>query len=313
MKARVTGDWLSELETLVGHFEARKSRARERSLVVDGSYWYFALLGLKLDADTISIEPLVRISRVVEPPGEIELAGACKNPAIFGAVARYSHSIEFELAVRRNPERDQDAFNLAWWIVSALRVRTLAEILVPAVSDRSWSTIAGVDDKSCHVQLLEDNPMSRKFQGDTIVRQADVDWIEENLLRFAGLLENPRFRLAVDSLCSHHQLVSVRMMGPMLWSGIESLFSVSAELRFRLSALIAATLRERGQQRIDLYHRVKQLYDFRSRLVHGSAESEEVIAAHITEVRALLSELLVIFTEAGKIHDDSTFESLLFG
>lgn len=312
-KGRITGARLSELKRLVGHFEARKARARERLGNTSESHWYFAILGLEIESDSLAIEPLARFQRVVEPPGEVELAAACKDRAIFGAVGRYSSGIRFELAVRLDAARDQFAFNLAWWIVSALRARTCAEVLVIAVSDHSWSTIAGIDDQTCHVQLLEDHPSAHRFEQVRTITEEDLKWIRVHLLSFGELLENAQFRLAVDSLCSHHQMPSKRMAATMLWSGVEALFATTAELRFRLAASIAATLEDRGQQRIDCYRRVKRLYDFRSRLVHGAAASDEAITEHVIEVRKLLSRLICRYTEAGGIHDEGRLEELLFG
>ena len=303
---------LAEIRSRIEHFEARKARARER-LVDTAAHWYFAIVGLDLAENSVGIEPLARFQRVVEPPGEVELAAACKDPAAFSAVARYSSGIRFELAVRRNEEQDQPAFNLAWWILSALRVRTCAEVLVIAVSDHSWSTIAGIDDQTCHVQVLEDYPRAHRFEPLRTVTENDLSWIGQHLVSFADLLEKPQFQLAVDSLCSHHQMASKRMTATILWSGVEALFSINSELRFRLAACIAATLEDRGTHRVACYRRVKRLYDFRSRLVHGTTAGEEAIDEHVIEVRKILSRLICRFTEAGSIYDENRAEELLFG
>jgi len=99
----------------------------------------------------------------------------------------------------------------------------------------------------------------------------------------------------------------------MLWSGVEALFSISAELRFRLAASIAAAVEARGQSRIDCYRRVKRLYDFRSRLVHGASAPEESISEHIVEVRSLLARLICGWVDSGLTYDDARVEELLFG
>lgn len=304
---------VSELLDLLGHFEARKLRAQERLSQAKGRRWYFAVVGLKMESDSMEIEPLARFSRVFEPPGEVELAAACSDPTVFGAVARYSKGIEFELEVNREGVSDQSVFNLAWWIVSAVRIRTCAEVLVVAVADHSWSTIAAIDDRTCHVQLLEDHPKSRLFSEVRVIARDDIDWVVRHLTSFAELLEKPQFRLAVDSFCSHNQAVSTRMAGAMLWSGIEALFSINSELRFRLAAYVATTLEQRGMDRIECYRRVKRLYDFRSRLVHGAAVQETAIVEHVVEVRVLLSRLICQIAESGRIHGEAETEELLFG
>lgn len=297
----------------MGHFEARKARAQERLASTPKGYWYFAVIGLDLASDSLGMGPLAQFQRVVEPPGEVELAAACKDPTIFGAVGRYSAGIRFELAVRHEEGLDQSAFNLAWWILSALRARTCAEVLVIAAADHSWSTIAGIDDQTCHIQLLEDHPRAHRFEPLRIINEDELKWVRAYLLPFADLLETPRFRLAVDSICSHHQMASKRMAAAILWSGVEALFSISTELRFRLAASVAATLEERGKQRIDCYRRVKSLYNFRSRLVHGTGAAEKAIDEHVIETRKLLSRLICRCTEIGHTPNEAETEELLFG
>lgn len=65
--------------------------------------------------------------------------------------------------------------------------------------------------------------------------------------------------------------------------------------------------------RIECYRRVKRLYDFRSRLVHGAAVQEIAIVEHVVEVRVLLSRLICRITETGRIHGEADIEELLFG
>jgi len=61
-----------------------------------------------------------------------------------------------------------------------------------------------------------------------------------------------------------------------------------------------------------IYRRVKQLYDVRSRIVHGGKATAEEIAQHIVEVRALLSRLLCKFVEDGRVPDETDLENALF-
>lgn len=306
-----SGKWLDALDDIVGRFEARKIRARERLANQPKHCWYFAILGLELENESLGIEPIARFARVAEPPGEIELAGACSDPSVFGAVGRYSHAIRFELVV--TAETPQSALNRGWWILSALRVRTCAELLVAAVADHSWSAIAGIDDRTCHIQLIEDHPRTRRFEATRTITANDVAWVQNHLTSFMTLLEKPTFRHAVDALCTNALLANARMSATMLWSGIEALFSISSELRFRLAACIAAITEPRGEQRISCYRRVKRLYDFRSRLVHGANADDRLIVEHIVEVRKLLSRLLCLSIEEGSLPHEARIEDLLFG
>jgi hypothetical protein len=304
---------LAEIESQVGHFEARRARAVERLSAVEGKHWYFAILGLTCDAEDLDLAPLAKLQRVIEPPNEIELAAALENKLIFSAIGRYAHQIQYELAVsREHVKNDRQAFNFAWWIISVLRIRTLSEILIPVVADYSWSTIAAVTNGACHGQLLEDVPQARRFGEPVRVQQADLEWVSSNLTSFADLLEQPKFRLAVESLSTHHFSTSERMMAATLWAGIEALFEIQSELRFRLAVVIASVLEPRGEARRNLYRVVKKLYDTRSKAVHGSPLARAKIEEHILEVRKLLSRLLCRFVETGSVPTEDQIEELIF-
>lgn len=262
--------------------------------------------------DHFSFAPLGELRRVLEPPGEIELAAALKDPKLFGAIGRYSHGISHELAVNRDfGKDDQSAFNMAWWILSALRVKSLAEFLIPAVADHSWAVIAALGERTCEAQLLEDVPQARRLDAPVLVQDNDLEWVFENIVAFGEMLEVPRFRLAVEAITTHQHLVSSRMMVASLWSGIEALMGVQAELRFRLALFVACLLEPKGQKRVERYRRVKKLYDSRSRAVHGAEMSEADLVSHVTETRKVLSEMLCKMIEGRKVLSEEDLEQEL--
>ncbi|TKJ44426.1 hypothetical protein CEE36_01405 [candidate division TA06 bacterium B3_TA06] len=255
------------------------------------------------------------LKRVVNPPGTDELAQALDKLETdkFHAVARYSKAISHELAVVELPGLSVGTFRLGQVIVYLVRVRTLAEILVPALADHSWGEIGSIKDNSCKVELLEDVPGARRISGPVELTRADLNWIGSNFLRFFHLyLDLNNFHLAVDSLARCHLEGSERMMVATLWSGIEALFSIDHELRFRLSSYIASVLEPSGEIRQNLYDRVKQLYDIRSTVVHGEEISKKKLVEHIKEVRKLLSRLLCKFTEKGKVPNQKEIEKIVF-
>ena len=90
------------------------------------------------------------------------------------------------------------------------------------------------------------------------------------------------------------------------------MFNMRSELRFRLATNISAVLEPRGDERLQLYLRVKQLYNLRSRIVHGSAVKDGEIVAHVLEVRDLLSRLLCKAIEDGQLANEAAIEKLVF-
>jgi hypothetical protein len=306
---------LEKLKGLSDHFERRRVRAMQRLEVDQKQGWYFGIIGLECEVTYFDFaDESVVLEEVEEPPGEIELAKALVRSELFSAIARYSHGITHQLRIlEAAADKQQDCFNLAWWIISLIRVRSLAEFLVPVASDHSWSVIAGLNSKTCNVQFIEDVPAAKKLAKSSPIPTADLVWVSDHLTTFAHMLEIPSFRLAVECLTTHQHQTSDRMMAAMLWSGIESLFSIQAELSFRISAFIASLLEPPGETRRDLYVRVKKLYGIRSKAVHGAKLSGQQLHEHIVEVRHLLSRLLCRMVENGSIFSEQEIENALFG
>ncbi len=303
---------LTELFRLYGEFEQRGIRASTRLAQSSGNEWNFAFIGLTCEIERFSFEEIGVFRRVVEPPGEVELAAALSSPHLFGAIGRYSHQISHELAINRNGlVEDNRAFTMAWWVISALRVKTLAEFLVPVVADHSWSVVSAFKGQECRAQLLEDVPRARRVESAVVIKELDLVWVVENLAKFVEMLEVPRFRLAVDALTTHQHLVAPRMMVASLWSGIEALFGIQTELRFRLAITSASLLEPRGPKRIEQYRRIKRLYDGRSQAVHGGEIDEATLLNHVIEARSLLSRLICGMVDVGRVLSDGDFEQRL--
>jgi hypothetical protein len=311
-KSPIDNARLESLKNLAAQFEERKARASERLAHSVGKHWSFALLGMHTSVEHFSFSKIGELRSVIEPPGEIELARALKDQHLFGAIGRYSQGITHELAINRDfAESDQTAFNIGWWIISAIRVKTLAEFLVPAVADHSWSIIAALDQQQCHAQLIEDAPQARRVDDPVMIQEADLQWVLHRILQFGEMLEVPRFQLAVEALTTHQHLVSPRMMAASLWSGIEALLGIQAELRFRIALSVASLLEPRGQLRAERYRRVKKLYDVRSRAVHGAAMNETDLISHVAEARKLLSSMVCTMVESGKVLSEEEIEGIV--
>lgn len=295
------------------HFRQRKESATERLAKLGGARELcFAVSGLAIACSHYDFSSIAVLRRVESPPGEIELAKALTYKTQLSAVARHMPSVTHELAIACDGEIfDQSNMNLGWWIISALRTRSQVEILIPAAANVSWDVIPALDSHACRVQLLEDVPAARRLDGQSVLSVEALDWVNAQLESWSDLLENPAFRLAVDAMTTHHHHANLRMSAAALWSGFEALFGISSELLFRLALLAAAYLEDRGPARLSLYQRIKKLYDYRSKAVHGGVTSDEMLVAHIIEVRGLLSRLLCRMTEQRRQPSTEEFEVLL--
>jgi len=302
-----------KLMGLLDHFESRKKYAATRMSSLSGqNELCFALSGLAFRNGPYIFQGVGELREVLHPPGEIELASALKDKSLLSPVARHMPAVTHELALQCSESKFlQSNLNIGWWIISALRCRTLIDILVPAVASISWDILPAVQAGSCEVQLLEDVPAARRISPSVEISLESLNWVQENLLRWIDLLEHPAFRLAIDSLTTHNQHANLRMAAAALWAGFEALFGINSELRFRLALMAAAYLEERGPDRLAIYRRIKKLYDYRSKAVHGGTTSDNLLIGHIIEVRALLSRLVCHMTEIGTMPTTDDYEERL--
>src|SRR3546814_10901231 len=105
---------------------------------------------------------------------------------------------------------------------------------------------------SCEVRWIDDLPLAHRFAEPRELLGSDMDWIASHLANLANLLEDAKFRMAVVGLTEHHLQKSLRMAIADLWAGIEALLGISSELRFRISAYIAAYLERSEEQKSEL-------------------------------------------------------------
>jgi hypothetical protein len=309
-------DKYKELRESLAYFETRRARATER-LAADGDLYiaHFTIIGIESESFELTVPGIVKLRCVDEPPGEVELASALADKQFLSSVGRYSHRVHHELCVERSiAATTEKALDLGWLVITALRIRTTANFLVPAVSDYSWSTIAAAPKNSCHIQLLEDFPMARTFGEISCITQDDLEWAVDHVPTLKKvLLENPRIQLAVECLTTHHHEASLRMTAASLWTGLESLIGISAELSFRISLYIAAFLETPGGRRIALYRHIKSLYSLRSKVVHGAEVDNKVLAKHIKEVKTILSRLIINIIDSGEFPVGDKWDEILLG
>jgi len=309
----ITDAQLQHLEMVAQAYEDRSRRAEQRHQTTRGWKWYFALCGVASDTQEFDYSPIARLQRVEEPPTVEELAWALRNKRDFSAIGRYSGGITWELAVGQDRFDNPVAFTIGSAIIAMLRARTCGDVLVPAVADRSWSAIAAVRDGSCVATLIEDVPRARCVTDPLRVAPSDASWVFDHLANFLRLSRTPSFDIAIDAITTHAHQSNLRTAAAHLWTGVEALFGVQFELRFRVALYVASVLEPRGQGRIELYREMKKLYDTRSRVVHGSKVSDDVLEAHLSRVRRLLGCLICDCVERGRVPSESELDEMLLG
>lgn len=234
-----------------------------------------------------------------------------------------------------------DALNKCWLMSVLLFLRGFSKQVSPAVSGYSWNLIAGHQVASSgefKKQLKEEGVEAavhkpRKslppFQGQLLdyhikmltpkvertepFNAEDASWIKEHFAVFNNLASNDaRFRFALEAVFDWRYNTDLRAAISRLWAGIESMFGISAELVYRISLSIAASLEPRGEGRIKMFSEVKTLYGIRSKAVHGEQLTEEQLVKGLDGSFGILRRLILDAVNRGAVRtSDDLMRDLL--
>jgi hypothetical protein len=280
----------------------------------DRSTWSFAIIGLASEIDgVVAIGDMYIFRKVYNPPYGIELLSALKDQHHLSSLVRYSEGITHELSAGPliAAEEPQAQFRGIWLFIALLRVRTGAEFLVPAALSHSWEVVPALPPHTLEARMVEDFPKMAPLDTEVKVSLGDFEQCVADFGAFSKLMFEPRFQLAVDALTSHQHLLDKRMMMAAMWAAIEALLNVDHELRFRIAALSASLLEERGISRYESFKRFQRLYDKRSIVVHGGEIADQDLRDHVLQTRDLLTRLILFFTQNERLYGREDLDKVL--
>lgn len=205
-----------------------------------------------------------------------------------------------------------DRVNTIWWIVALTRLRTTNAVSVPVISSERYTSIPAIEQEPSlwPIEIHTPRLFPEGSQAHSI-EVADLEWLRNHWYDAAVLLSNEDFNLAFEAVDSSSWNHSSALALVAIWGALERLFSPSnLELRFRVSANIAAYLEPLGKGRYSYFNKIKGLYDSRSKAAHGpGAEDLEAYA----ETYAIAKRVLLKMIEARHVPDKKELEANLFG
>jgi hypothetical protein len=226
----------------------------------------------------------------------------------------FSNDIEVEISVPAGQTLPGNlcAEDAVWLIAALLRLARFAYLMVPVLSDHPFNASAASEQEPV-LRVFEIEPRILKSTGEksTSVTAGDLSWLKAVWPRTAELLTTaPQLNLALraaDACTVRGRPASALLTA---WGALEELFAPSrAELRFRVSAHIAAYLEPVGPRRLELFKTVSKLYNARSKAAHSAQEAE--IGALLNSFIILRNALIRIIDE-GVIPTQGDFERRLF-
>ncbi len=284
------------------------------------SHWFFAVGGLQTAQARLPLNKAIELRRLGSYPQATELALGLRDLTTAGFMAHYGETvIQHELVFDAGLFGDyEEVVRTAGLVVAAIRIRTEADVICPAVCERSWADLKGtaVGDRY-QAYRVEPINLDHALGTSYAVTLEDMEWTARALAPLWELTvvkkeDDERFATAIEALCSYLYAGSYRMMAAQLWAGVEALFDVQMEVKYRIATLSACLLEPPGTKRRDKYERVKKLDDERSKAVHGRRVTDEKLRTHVAEVRTLLAQLLARLIARGKVPTKDDFDDLVF-
>lgn len=237
------------------------------------------------------------------------------HPAPWKAVQGGSnYDIIAELFV---PEVIADEFgstiSVARTVLFLLRLGVNPATTLPVFSNHPFASLTEIEDNIAHLFPYEVQPryFPLNIEGGTATSEA-IEWVTKRWQDTHRLIRtSAEFSLAVEAIDNGQFVREPALTLVSLWGSLEALFSPSsAELKFRVSALIAAFLEPPGNERHVLQKAIAKLYDKRSAAAHGKPKhNSEDLLATFNLLRRVLFEII----DRREIPSKETLEAALFG
>jgi len=198
-------------------------------------------------------------------------------------------------------------------VLFLLRLGVHPSIRLPVFANFPLSAVAELPDRETWIRPYDFEP--RYFPLDTdheTFGSAEAEWIKDRWQTVLKLRdEDAAFALATEAIDRGQFIQTTALTLVSLWAALEALFSPStSELKFRVSALIAAYLEPPGDARLALQREVAKLYDKRSAAAHGKPSHEN---EHLIDTFNLLARVLRQMIDRRAVPKKEDLERALFG
>jgi hypothetical protein len=152
-----------------------------------------------------------------------------------------------------------------------------------------------------HFSSANRNIMMRPFDEVKLATPAQLKWALDHQIAFDKLTHDSVFSAAMRCYGNSHYLFDLDMRIMLLWSGIEGLLSVDAEISRRLALYAALMLRGSSDEKLAFFDKVKKAYSVRSKVVHGGALKPEALKQGYLDASQILVQLLARCVELGRV------------
>lgn len=304
---------------LLESLKQRRERALEIKTGLRKGCTYFPVSGgLCLDKnELLSVGTTESGKSVFLHPVELnpvgtEAYGAAKEPFVVPYVLKHSNLIVAEFLVEADElKNSKNTLSELRPITLCLSLSIGAPIQIPFALDTSWATLPAFRNREVDIQLTDSGYEDAvSFSGATVTAEV-ASFVCDKIEIIRELLLEKRFQIAVDAYEECLKINNKKIAIATAWTGIEALFAISSELRFRTAILAAAELFD-GDDPYWVYKDTISLYDARSKIVHGAVIKENAVNdAHGKSLYLLISLLRVIVQRESLRTSEEMLQSLL--
>jgi len=165
--------------------------------------------------------------------------------------------------------------------------------------DIHQSITFSIDAESRHIHTSCYSHTSFFSSNDWIIDDEDLPALEK--LIQANPPASKTTKLAESLLINSYRITDNNARFVMLVTGLESIFNQSKDqLTHTIARHLALILAKEEQDFTKLYKRIKSVYGYRSKLVHGQSSSvKEAVAGLIKEVQSYLRQSILFCLESG--------------
>lgn len=283
------------------------------------AHLFVGLANIVLSEDRFELAPGISLSRTyahLMAPFLMAFQPAAPgkpHPAPWKAVSGgLGFDVVAELKVTHESAEDAELLCSARTILFLIRLWLDPEVTAPITSSHSFNTLLTVPDGEARICPYEIYPRHFALSTpDGTFTPIAAAWIARAFPVAHRLMkQSPEFSFAAEAISSGQFVNNPALTMVSLWAALEAIFLRSpAELRFRVSALIASFLKPPGQERVSLQKSAAKLYDMRSAAAHGRPKhGNEDLLATFTLVREVLLKVI----DLGSVPSEDQLNQLLF-
>ncbi len=298
---------------------------------------YVLISGLPPIKSNFTLAPGVTLFSLTAPISIIDLAGAgAKGFKEWAVLEPFCPRLtaQIESAYDSAIVPGYDVLNRVW-LASALLTLRGFNCLGLACNAYSWDWIAGRQRTAAGIVRPEGpcgpkdlpsfegglldfhlNMWTAQVKGTPVKKdftKDDADWVFQYFNIFNKLANGSvSFSLALEAAIDWRFYKERRSAISRIWAGIEAIFGMNSELKYRLSLLSASLLCTRGEERLRKFEAVKKLYDVRSKAVHGEDLPQDKLHIAMVDSYNLLRDLIISTAEQGHALSEKDFNKAIF-